>query len=561
MKNLRFVGWLAGIVGVQLGSAAPARAQIAIERVDVDGSGHEVKEGGVPTAVSRDGRYVVFYSFSDDLVPGDTNGTVDVFLKERATGGIVRISVSTDDEEGNDQSAYGTISADGNLVAFASNASNFVAGDSNDRTDVFVRDRVAFTTECVSVTSSGVPGDAGSGDPAMTPDGLFVVFSSGADDLVSHDDNGFGDVFLRDRRTGWTSLVSVKNGTSSGGDGESSLPSISDDGLYVAFTSQADDLVGGDTNGVSDVFVRDRHLGTTERVSVDRSGAQADGECYGAVISSNGRWVAFSSYADNLVDGDTNGDSDVFVHDRVTGKTERVSVDSSGRQIGADSFLGAMSASGQVVAFSSASADLVEDDTNGMVDVFLRDRRLGVTERVSLDADGGQGDALSMPTALSRDGHVVAFESFSTNLVAGDTNGTVDAFVVERCEIDSTWSNYGDGLPGTYGVPTLVSRNDPVLGTTATVDLANSYGQWTFALLFAGTERADFHSSLGGDLLLLPTLTLVVGLPPWGASYATDLPTNGIWCGMTLDVQAIESDPGAVKGASFTEGLELLLGH
>ena len=130
-----------------------------------------------------------------------------------------------------------------------------------------------------------------------------------------------------------------------------------------------------------------------------------------------------------------------------------------------------------------------------------------------------------------------------------------------RCAIDAAWSNYGDGFPGTFGVPALTSSSLPVLGTSVTVDLANSCGQWTFALLFEGFERASIHSSLGGDLLLVPSMITVVGLPPWGATYSADLPTNGVFCGVTIDVQAIESDPGAVKGASFTEGLELLLGH
>jgi hypothetical protein len=191
----------------------------------------------------------------------------------------------------------------------------------------------------------------------------------------------------------------------------------------------------------------------------------------------------------------------------------------------------------------------------------VRDRDLGMTERVSLRADGGEADEFSEVPLLSRDGQTIAFNSLASNLVDGDTNGTKDAFVVERCAVDAAWSNYGDGFPGTFGVPALTSSSLPVLGTTVSVDLANSCGQWTYALLFEGFERASIHSNLGGDLLLIPTFTTVVGLPPWGASYSADLPTNGVFCGMTIDVQAIESDPGAAHGASFTEGLELLLGH
>jgi Tol biopolymer transport system component len=561
MTTHRIFRSLTGALAIAAGSASAALAQIAIERVDVDAAGSQASLGGFASGISPNGRYVCFFSWSADLVAGDTNADADVFVKDRTTGAIERVSISTSGEQGDDQSAEGKVSVDGNLVAFQSNATNFFAGDSNDRTDVFLRDRVAGVTECISVDSTGVQGNAASYEPAMSRDGQFVAFTSYADNLIPHDGNGMPDVFFRDRATGWTSRVSVQDGGTGGGNGESSGPTLSDDGRYVAFSSAADNLVDGDTNGTWDVFVHDRNTGATERVSVDSSGVEGDIDSVGAMISANGRFVAFSSYADNLVDGDTNGNVDVFVHDRANGVTKRVNVDSAGRQVDSDSYLGSISGDGRIVAFSSLSDELVEDDTNGKADVFVNDRVLGITERISLDADGRQADGFSETPYLSRDGQTVVFNSLAANLVDGDTNGYGDAFVVERCAVDAAWSNYGDGLSGTNGVPALTSSVVPVLGTSVTVDLANSYGHWTYALLFEGVERASIHSGLGGDLLLIPSFTTVVGLPPWGASYFADLPTNGVFCGMTIDIQAIENDPGAVKGASFTEGLELLLGH
>jgi Tol biopolymer transport system component len=562
MTNLRIFGALATAVATTVGAiASPASAQIAIDRVDVDAAGKESSLGGYASGISPNGRYVCFFSWSGELVPGDTNADADVFVKDRTTGLIERVSISTSGEEGDDQSANGKVSVDGNLVVFQSSAKNFFAGDSNDRADVFLRDRFAGVTECISVDSAGAQGNAASYEPAMSRDGRLIVFTSYADNLVPGDGNGVPDVFVRDHVYGRTSRVSVRDGGSGSGNGESEGPSISDDGRYVAFSSVADNLVDGDTNGHWDVFVRDRDTDATERVSVHSSGVEGDSDSLGAMISANGRYVAFSSYAGNLVDDDTNGDVDVFVHDRATGTTRRVSVDSAGRQVGADCYFGSISGDGRIIAFTSASDDLVEDDTNGRIDVFVRDRDLGMTERVSLRADGREADEFSEVPLLSRDGQTIAFNSFASNLVDGDTNGFKDAFVVERCAIDAAWSNYGDGFPGTFGVPALTSSSLPVLGTTVTVDLANSCGQWTYALLFEGFERASIHSSLGGDLLLIPSFTTVVGLPPWGSSYSADLPTNGVFCGVTIDVQAIESDPGAAHGASFTQGLELLLGH
>jgi len=184
-----------------------------------------------------------------------------------------------------------------------------------------------------------------------------------------------------------------------------------------------------------------------------------------------------------------------------------------------------------------------------------------LTERVSVDSSGFEGNNDSYAQSISADGQIVIFESTASNLVPNDTNADSDVFVHDRCQIDATWSDYGAGFPGTSGVPPFTSQSDPVLGTQLTLDLGNSSGGWTVGVLFVGFQQASIPTSWGGDLLLVPQTVTVVGIPPWGASFFTGLPADDTLCGLTIDLQALERDAGAAKGVSFTEGLELLLGH
>ena len=173
-------------------------------------------------------------------------------------------------------------------------------------------------------------------------------------------------------------------------------------------------------------------LGVLERVSVDSIGAEADSNSYYPSISSDGRYVAFESGASNLVAGDTNGDSDIFVHDRTTGNTTRVSVDSAGAEADSESYSPSISGDGRYVAFYSYASNLVAGDTNGQVDIFVHDRTTNTTTRVSVDSIGAEGDSESVFPSISSDGGYVAFYSRASNLVAGDTNGDSDIFVHER---------------------------------------------------------------------------------------------------------------------------------
>jgi hypothetical protein len=476
-----------------------------------------------------------------------------------------RVSVDSSGAEGNNESGIGwpedvAISADGLIVAFRSDAANLVAGDTNACSDVFVHDRASGFTERVSVDSSGAQANDFSGGAAISADGMIVAIHSYASNLVAGDTNGADDIFVHDRSTGITERVSVD---SSGAEGNSSSAhaSISADGQVVAGDSDASNLVANDTE--PDVFVHDRSTGITERVSVDSSGAPGDDTSKYASISADGQLVAFSSFATNLVPGDANGWPDVFVHDRASGITERVSVDSSGSEGNGYCDLPAISADGRCVVFDSGATNLVASDTNGHWDAFVHDRSTGITERVSVDSLGaeGNGHSYTNTSSMSADGGFVAFHSDASNLIANDYNATTDVFVHERCVIDATWSNYGTGFPGTNGVPTLTAESNPVFGSTVTLDLENSYGKFSAALLFVGFQQADIHSGWGGDLLVVPAVTLVVGLPPSGTSFTGDIPNDETLCGFVIDLQAIESDPGAAKGVSFTPGLQLVLGR
>jgi Tol biopolymer transport system component len=372
------------------------------------------------SSMSADGRFIAFHSAASDLVTGDTNGTLDVFVRDRVTGAVERVSVGSGGAQASGGSDSPSISADGRFIAFRSSATDLVTGDTNGALDVFVHDRETGSTRHVSVDTGGTQGDGGSIAPALSADGRLVGFSSAATNLVPGDTNAVPDVFVHDVQAGITQRVSVATGGVQAG-GTSTSPSLSDDGRLVVFWSTAADLAPGDGNAAEDVFVHDRETGVTERVSVAADGREGDGGSFHPSVSGDGRHVAFWSNAANLVPGDTNGWPDVFVRDRATGATERVSVASTGVQglgLGLSDYP-SISADGRFVAFQSQAANLVPGDTNVSSDVFVHDRSTGSTERVSVAADGVQGDGHSYFPSIGADGRHVAFYSQASNLIPG----------------------------------------------------------------------------------------------------------------------------------------------
>ena len=418
----------AGIVALSLlllpvASAGPG----ATFRASVATDGTEGNGRSFVPAISADGRFAAFYSDASNLVAGDTNSARDVFVNDRQTGETTRMSVDSSGAEGNGDSFAPAISADGRFVTFSSDASNLIAGDTNRVDDVFVRDRQENTTTRVSV-APGAEANGGSYSPSISAAGRYVAFLSDATNLVGGDTNTNRDVFVFDRQTSATTRASVdSNGVQA--DIESLTPVLSADGRFVAFATFADNLIPEDLNESSDVFLRDLQSGTTTRVSEYQGGSEADFDNFRPAISADGRFVAFDSDAANLAWGDTNDVFDIFVKDRQTDVLTRVSVDDAGAQGNGDSLRPALSADGRFVVFYSDAANLVPGDTNGAADVIVHDRRSGATKRVSVVGGGREANGDSVRPALSADGRLVVFESDATNLVAGDSNQFTDVFV------------------------------------------------------------------------------------------------------------------------------------
>jgi Tol biopolymer transport system component len=406
----------ASAVGLASPAAAARRQGLAVRLVSVDANGvaGSLGSGHRSTSLSADGRFVAFLSDAANLVPGDLNAARDAFVKDRATGAVERVSVRTGGGEANGHTLYVSMSADGRYVAFSSLATNLVPGDLNGASDVFVRDRAAGRTIRVSTTPTGAEGDDASDRPKISATGAFVVFDSDARNLTPGDVNGRRDVFVKVVAGGWVERASVSS-TGDAGSGDSTDPVISADGRFVAFTSGATNLVAGDFNARWDVFVRNRGTGTTERVSVSTGGAEGNRDAIEPAISASGKLVAFTSKASNLVPNDTNLDQDIFVRDRGSATTRRVSVADSGAEGDDDSTAPTISADGRFVAFESNASNLAPVPTSRS-QIFVRDLALGQTDLVSARADGAQADHSSRTPAISGDGTTIAFRSDALNL-------------------------------------------------------------------------------------------------------------------------------------------------
>jgi len=407
------------LAALVLVSTAPSATTARTTRVSLSTSQQQGDRPSWTAGVSASGRFVAFTSQATDLVPGDTNDRQDAFVIDRKNGRTQRVSVSTSGAQAkagpnpDGGSAALGISANGRYVLFRSDASNLVPGDTNGKMDAFVCDRATGKTRRIPPAGPGVYAGA------LSANGRYAVLQ--ADENVYRYD-------LRRRH-----LLPL----TAGANGWSEEPSVSAHGRYVAFTSIASNLVRGDTNKLPDVFVRDVLTGKTTRASVTSAGRQGTGKRYSngsnaPTISSDGRYVAFHSDMTNLVRGDTNRIFDIFVHDRVTGKTQRVSVSSTGRQANAESGGGeSFSVDGRYVAFSSLATNLVARDRNDITDVFIRDLRKHRTRLVSLGLHGQGDDAswVGLGAAFTHDGRYILFASWAANLVPDDTNGVADVFV------------------------------------------------------------------------------------------------------------------------------------
>ncbi len=384
-------------------------------------------------SVSADGRFVVFRSRARDLVPGDLSSNDDVFLRDLAQGTTARLS----DDANIGAALLPIISGDGGRVVFTAN----VAGPGSTIQAVLAHRRDLDTNEPVTVRPDGSLSVASGFGAGISSNGTVVAFQSAGADLVNLPDaNGSDDVFARNLVTRTTVLVSV-NTNGAAGNGQSWDAKVSADGRFVVFTSLASDLVAGDTNRGTDVFVRDLVANTTTLVSRNLAGNGAgNGQSFDAVISANGRFVAFTSDASNLAPGDTNDSTDVFLRDLAAGNTMLVSLNRFGTASGdLPSEEPSLSADGRRVAFHSFATDLVANDGNGdTLDVFVRDMVAGVTTLVSSTCDGaGSGSGPSYGPVISGDGVVVVFQTAATDLVPGrySTSGGYGASGFGRTQI------------------------------------------------------------------------------------------------------------------------------
>ncbi|MFO0999029.1 MAG: hypothetical protein U0936_01720 [Planctomycetaceae bacterium] len=392
------------------------------------------------TSISSDGRFVAFQSSASNLIAGDLNGTDDVFVMDLQTGTTSLVS-SGASGQGNNYSFRPSISGDGRFVAFQSNASNLVMDDTNETSDIFVRDLQTGTTSLVSTGANG-HGNGSSIEPSISSDGRFISFSSTASNLVTDDTNGYADVFVKDLQTGTITLIST--GASGQGNHDSRDPSISSDGRFVAFSSPASNLVAGDTIDLfssNDVFVKDLQTGTISLVSVATNG-QGNTRSNSPSISGDGRFVAFISDANSVVTGDNNGYQDVFVRDLQTGTTTLVSTGANG-QGNSYSYQPSISSDGRFVAFHSYASNLVTGDNNGYQDVFARDLQTGTTTLVSTGASG-QGNGYSEQPAISSDGRFVAFHSYASNLDGRSTGVVLGVFVKDLSTSSLALATPGD---------------------------------------------------------------------------------------------------------------------
>ncbi len=399
-------------------------------RISVATDGTEGNGQSYYAAIAANGQSVAFDSDATTLVPNDSNGQRDIFIYDRLTRHTDLISLATDGNLSNGFSEFPTLSADGRVVVYHSDATNLVADDTNGMRDVFSYDRSTGTTTRLSLATDGLQGNAPSSRPVVSMDGQLVVFYSDASNLVSDDTNNATDVFIHDRLTGRTARLSVaSDGTP--GNGPSFHPSISDDGTLIVFGSAATNLVKEDRNNAADVFLHNRTTGQTMRLSTAGNGA-SNGESRMPVISGDGTTVAFVSEATNLVPGDTNQAADIFVMTRDSGITIRVSAATDGTEANDRSLKPAISRDGHDISFYSFASNLVDHDTNNATDIFVHSTTSGITQRISLASSGAQADRYSFDPAISADGHTVAFSSDATTLVPGDTNDMYDIFVHER---------------------------------------------------------------------------------------------------------------------------------
>jgi len=471
--------------------AGRARAQCAPELISQSAAGVAGNQSSGSPVSSRDGRWIAFASRASNLSSGPFSTANQIYLVDRTVGAPARVSVTSTGAPGNANSSSPRISADGSRVAFISSATNLVSGDTNGKNDAFVFDVATGAMVRVNVSAAGVQSSASTGFLDLSPCGDYVAFWSTDANLVPGDVNNTDDVYLRDLTSGSLEIVSVGAGGVQG-NGASSDSSISEGGRFVAFSSFANNLVPNDTNGFRDIFVRDRWTGVTILVSKSSAGDAANGGLSSPRISADGSTVVFWGPASNLTLGDTNNALDVFAHELASGITSRISLRSDGGESNGDSSAPHPSATGRYVVFSSIASNLAPLDTNGKWDVFRHDRVTGETRILSVSPIGISGDDDSYATGPSSpDGTIIAFESQATTLIPNDNNGFPDVFEL-RCTDLSIATYCTAKLNSLACVPAIASSGFASASAATTFDVtASEIISHRLGLLFYGYAPAS----------------------------------------------------------------------
>ena len=442
--------------------AAPAAAQ-SLTKLSVSPSG---AAGNAPSALvelkdcmSPDGRFVLFVSSASNLVAGDTNGFDDVFVRDTLLGTTTLVSLTSIGAQPNDDSLGGAISDDGRWVAFQSTAGNVVAGDFNGTIDIFLRDRQTGTTTLVSTTASGTSGNSSSASPSISADGSRVAFLSVASDLVAGDTNASADVFVRDIPSSTTWLVSrLPSGTLS--DGDSLRPMLSGDGQLVAYLSYATNFVGPHPSpGAGRVMLSAVPSGFIEEISVNTAGQPANGFSVIESISHDGQRVLFGSTATNV--GPVPVPSgNMYLRDRATGTSTLVTRLASGLPANGQTTAASISSNGQFALVSSSSSNLTVGHSGTNYDAFIVHLDTSAVRRISLPPTfPGEPNRFGVDDVgeVSDDGLRAFFSSDSTNLLAGEPNDSLTD--IYFAQASSTWFRDADG--DQYGDANVVSNLTP----------------------------------------------------------------------------------------------------
>lgn len=423
------------------GPFPPTATPLPYEATQANGRSHSPE-------ISQDGRFIVFVSEASNLVPGDSNGAADVFLFDRINERISLVSQGLGGLPADGASGGPSISADGRYIAFASRATNLVSARKNSCSaeglverpcfDVYLFDRES--EEIIPVTqSAGISGNGDSGvnpwgvapaeKTALSADGNVISYFSRAQNFGA--DPIYGGLYLylvRDQEQ-----IRVDNAfDGSAVNGSSFWPSLSQDGRLLAFATLASNLVSDDRNNFADVFVYDRLISATIRITAGPAGTGANGASVMPALSADGRWLAFRSEADDLVEGDFNNTADVFLHDLQAGVTRLVSANNQGSAGNQASSSPAVSAAGETTAFTSLAADLIERNVPGSWEVYLFDRPDNTLQRATLGWQGMPANGPSAAPQVSGDGLLVVFSSAANNLVEDDVNGVEDIFLYQK---------------------------------------------------------------------------------------------------------------------------------